>query len=194
MLPPSWPIADFTARSDINKDGVTLTTADLWEMWALKLDQVEPAYDTLPMPGGPVTPAASEVPYEVRIIRTGHPPYEELRREIRLVGDGGAVAGFLFHLEYDTTGLELIAVEEARYTRSWWHLDYSQTITGTTASLHITGYPWSLNDQDCEMITTVGFAELVRIFWQVTTQGFPFERELRFAWSDCADNSVVIVD
>ena len=44
------------------------------------------------------------------------------------------------------------------------------------------------------MITTVGFAELVRIFWQVTTQGFPFERELRFAWSDCADNSVVIVD
>jgi hypothetical protein len=107
----------------------------------------------------------------------------------------GYINGFQFHLEYDTAGMVVSDVQAVWPVISQWeNFAFNETINGSTASLHIAAYPWDTDGTDSLALAVDDNPYLVMITWEITSPDEPFQKEVQFAWTDCADNSLAVLD
>ncbi len=186
-------------QSDINCDGLTLAESDRTYLEQVILGLAEPCTPpektglSLLVPSGPAAPRDNPA-YSVTVANTEFHAVDTGWVTIDMNTGNENFVGFQLHLEYDTTGLELLDVQRGEDLTAWNYFDYSVDIVDDMAQLRIsavaaTGTGEIIEDDISPLPSP---KTLVRMKFGLTDPGEPISRDINFVWDYCGDNTIAV--
>lgn len=205
-------VAAQIAQTDINCDGLNLTAADMTMLNQVLLGLDEPCYGGTFFVAEP--PASSrdgdksltttgqssslksteELSFAVGLETISPPDSDTARVNIVMTAGNAGIIGFQFHLEYDTTGFELVNITLGSDVAGWNSFGHTEEITSTTALLKIVGVAWtngdppSAGDIDPQPLPE----DLVQLTYVFKDPTDTLSRDISFVWDRCGDNVIAI--
>lgn len=190
-------------EADFDCNGIPGTAADAVALQQIVLGAQTPCYAADPeaakvsqTSAATSGPAAVAEPgdYAVRLNGIDFAKTDSAWVDIDLTSANDAIVGFQFQLDYDFTLVQLTAVEPGDALGNWQYMDYAATDDGTTGRLSIAAQAWDQGDPILleDIAPSVLPATLVRLHFSYVNPSGQYETPIRFAWSDCGDNGLVL--
>ncbi|HUV31740.1 MAG TPA: M14 family zinc carboxypeptidase [Acidobacteriota bacterium] len=194
------------AQFDVNCDGATLSTADLYTLTDIVMGDVEPCYEGLfrhepgALPWYASKDAAIALPdqdstYEIVVDSVIVPETDTARVAVRFHGGSEAFLAFQFNLEYSTRHLELLDATLDEDYSEWNWFEHRTRVIGDSARTTIAGVAWSFSGSSQpgqSQTMSTDSAALVWLTFHLLRTDTAFVMTVKFVWERCGDNTLAV--
>jgi len=194
--PPPPEILEMIAQSDINCDSIVLSVADLVILWQVILGEIEPCYGGMGAPADDRQPVlrrgSNSEAYAIEIANTELFVVDTGWVDIVITEGTESFCGFQFHLEYDTTGIELLDAQIGEGFSQWSTFLFHEDISGDTADLKLASFAMDLGASQMDLSLPPLPVTLARLKFSISAPDSGTAKDINFVWDYCGDNSLAV--
>jgi hypothetical protein len=167
-------------------------------LWQVILGEIEPCYGGIGAPPSDVPPAISRTStseaYAIEIVNTELFGVDTGWVDIVITAGTESFCGFQFHLEYDTTGIELLDAQIGEEFTQWAAFQFHEDISGDTADLKLASFAMDIDTNQMDLSLPPLPVTLARLKFSVSAPDSSIAKDINFVWGYCGDNSLAVSD